>query len=205
MPPSPIRNVRFKIDSYYDFETDSNKNKEHQIDYLVSTTIKETKQHLLMKKDDLIKANKGISILSILGAVTFLYLVTNEYINSEYDKTKSVIVILLLVFSCFQIVGGIMTYRNEVLGFRILIGCYVLQICAFSVGVFSYLISTGPVLFIKYDSSVSKLTADVGLFQIAYHLDLSGEYNFFSVNIIAATIILILVKESKRIRKTERR
>lgn len=158
-----------------------------------------------MKKDDLIKANKGISILSILGAVTFLYLVTNEYINSEYDKTKSVIVILLLVFSCFQIVGGIMTYRNEVLGFRILIGCYVLQICAFSVGVFSYLISTGPVLFIKYDSSVSKLTADVGLFQIAYHLDLSGEYNFFSVNIIAATIILILVKESKRIRKTERR
>ncbi|MDQ6479475.1 hypothetical protein [Dyadobacter sp. LHD-138] len=156
-----------------------------------------------MKNGNLIKGNKGIAILSILGGVTFFYLVAREYLNSDYDNVKAGVAFLLLIFSCFQIIGGILTYRNELPGFKVLIGCYVVQICAFSIGVFSYMISTGPILFVKYDFVESKLAADVGLFQVAYHLDFSGQYDYFSVNLTTVTIILILIKESKKIRRKE--
>jgi hypothetical protein len=135
-----------------------------------------------------------IAGLSLTGGIALAWLVLHDYLQGNIDDNFVILCLALLVLGCVQVGGAIGLLYNNLIGVKILMVCYFLQTFAFSLGQFSYLVTSGPAIFLKYDAAYSKIGIDFAIFQVAYHFNISGSFSFFSVNLFALAILILIFR-----------
>lgn len=136
---------------------------------------------------------KAIALLSLVGSILLIYLLISDYLSTNISDVNFVIWVMVLLFASTRLVAAILAFQEIANGITVLILCFLFEIFAFAIGKFTYLISVGPFFFVKYDKLLNKLGIDFGPFQVAYKIDFSGEYSFFSINLFVLFAISILV------------
>jgi hypothetical protein len=137
---------------------------------------------------------KIIAILSMFGAGSGLYVIINALFQESMTNRIFLVSLAFFVLASLQVVSGFYAFRDNLIGVNILIVSYIFQLFAFAFGNFAYLISTGPVIFLKYDNVVNEVALDLHLFQIIYKVSFSGDYSFISINLFVLLILIFLVR-----------
>jgi hypothetical protein len=137
---------------------------------------------------------KVIAILSMFGAGLGSYVSINALFEESMTNRIFLVSLAFFVLASLQVVSGFYAFRDNLIGINMLIVSYIFQLFAFAFGDFAYIISTGPVIFLKYDNVVNEVALDLHLFQIIYKVSFSGDYSFISINLFVLLILIILVR-----------
>ena len=142
---------------------------------------------------------KFIGILTVIGAIILIYLlIIHSFPDTGFSSSITFVWILVFILAFIQAVSAVATYQGKTEGFNMLIFCYLFELIAFANNKLAYLISIGPVLAIKYDRILWNLGVDFGIFQVAYKIEFSGDYSFFSINLFVLLILVALFRLKQR-------
>jgi len=143
---------------------------------------------------------KIIGALTFIGATILIYLLIQSIPDNTFSLSTTLVWIAVFSLAFIQAISGVITYLGKIDGFNVLIFCYFFELFAFATDKLAYLITIGPVFAIKYDRNLGSLGVDFGIFQVAYKIEFSGDYSFFSINLFVVLILIALIR-LKHLRK----
>ena len=145
---------------------------------------------------------RGIGILEIIGGITGILLII--WLSLQGTETNSLAFLILLAavgFYIYSIFAGIKLYKkleNGLLHSQIL---QYIQILAFSIGGFTYLMTSGGYLLVGYDFTAGSINFSFALIASKFQLNIygTGTNDFLSINLLALFILFLLDRATKRI------
>ena len=101
----------------------------------------------------------------------------------------------MFLLATAQLVGALLAFQESDKGIVVLLVSSMFQIFGIGLENFAYLITAGPYLGVKYDAVMSQIGFEATIFQIAYKIDFSADYDFLSINLVTIFTIYILLKQ----------
>lgn len=147
---------------------------------------------------------KGIGILEITGGITGLGLIIWLMLQGTETNTFVLLILLLAIgFYVYSIFAGLKLFKKLEYGIihsRIL---QYIQIPAFSIGLLTYIMTSGGYFLLGYNFTEKTITFSFALIASKFQLNIlnHGESEFFSINLLAIVVLVLLEKTLNNIKK----
>lgn len=147
---------------------------------------------------------KGIGIFEITGGITGLGAIVWLMLQGTETNTFVLLILLFAIgFYVYSIFAGLKLFKKLEYGiFHSRILQYI-QIPAFSIGLLTYIMSSGGYFLIGYNYTEKTITFSFALIASKFQLNIldRGESEFLSINLLAIVVLILLQKTLKNIRE----
>ncbi|MEA1786999.1 hypothetical protein U1E44_12925 [Arenibacter sp. GZD96] len=162
--------------------------------------IKEIQQEIKTNRTFL----KGIGILEIVGGITGIGLII--WLMLQESETNTLVLLILLIavgFYFYSIYAGIILFKKLENGVLHSLVLQYLQIPAFSIGGFTYIMTSGGYFLLGFNFATSSINFSFALIASKFQIDIltNSDSAFIKLNLLAILVLALIENSLKKIMK----